>query len=75
MVTLPAGIYAAAATLAATLASTFKTEDTDWRAQIIEFVPDASPVVVRHDGRLIAERNSLGMRTGQWQADAADIRL
>lgn len=32
----------------------------------LEFVPDASPVVVKHDGGLMAERNSLGMRTGRW---------
>ncbi len=74
-VTVPAGIYAAAAALATTLASTFATEESDWRAPMIEFAPAASPVVVSHADELIAERNSLGMRTGRRHADAMDIAL
>jgi hypothetical protein len=73
--TVPVGIYAAARALATALASTFTTAEPDSRAQIIEFAPAVTPVVVSHGGAHMAERNSLGMRTGRWRADAVDIAL
>ncbi len=70
-----AGIYAAAAAMATTMAATFTTDEATWRAQIVELAPAATPASAGHGREFVAERNSLGMGSVRWQTDATDIPL